>query len=298
MNKENIIKELLDYEISAVHPKIIDWQGYATTKNYLKKKIERFVTKSLKADHTSKLQVLDLQNQYVLLIRLDGTNANYSIEVYFSNFSIIENLDYFFKQIKDTFPNKNIKKIYFSDSKELSLSQNKIHDYIYTYAGKISLIKHATIPNNYNNITLRNAEGLSFYPDYKKMYADYYEDYPDLRMMIGEPESTESIEYLLENGVIKLVFINDELAGVIIGIEMIYNEMNGYFLCEKILSKKYRGKVFGIAMERKFIDLLEDSKNKLIFGTINVKNPASLKASTKIGRICVKTRYKVDCVVI
>ena len=67
---------------------------------------------------------------------------------------------------------------------------------------------------------------------------------------------------------------------------MNYDEMSGYFVCDKILSRKYRGKGFGIAMERKFIDSLEISENELVFGTINSENSTSYRTSTNVGRIC------------
>ncbi len=291
MNKENLVNKFLDYELSAVHSKIIDWQGYDTTKKNLKTKIEKYVNKVFDEENTSNFQILEFQNQKISLIMLYQIENNYSIDVYFSSFSIITNIEFFIEQIKLAFPKKNIEKINFTDSRIVDLSILEVNRY--TYAGKISLIKQTKRTKNYNLIKFNEAKEKSFYPEYKKMYDEFYKDFPKLQTIIGEPESVESIEYLIENGIIKLAYINNEIAGVIIGLKMIYNEMSGYFVCDKILSRKYRGKGFGIAMERKFIDLLEISENELIFGTINSENFTAYRASTKVGRICTEVHYQI-----
>ena len=101
MNKTSIVNKFLEYELSTVHPKIIEWQGYKITEKNLKTKIENFVAKASK-DENKTFQLLELENLNILLIRLDETKN--SVDVYFSNFSLIENQEYLIKQIKHSFP--------------------------------------------------------------------------------------------------------------------------------------------------------------------------------------------------
>lgn len=286
-----MVNRFLDYELSAVHPKIIEWQGVLATKKNLKKKIDKFVTKALDADKKIIFQILELQNRKMLLVRLDETKN--SVDIYFSSFSLIENQEDLVKQIKLAYAPKTIENIYFTDSRIVDLPQLEVNHY--TYAGKIALIKQSKKTENDDIIELTETKDISFYPEYIKMYAEFYEDFPKLKTIIGDPESLESIKYLLENGLIKLLNINNEIAGVIIGLKMNYDEMSGYFVCDKILSRKYRGIGLGTAMEKKFIDSLIVSENELIFGTINSKNPTSFRASAKVGRICVRLHYKISC---
>ena len=290
MNKTSIVNKFLEYELSTVHPKIIEWQGYKITEKNLKTKIENFVAKASK-DENKTFQLLELENLNILLIRLDETKN--SVDVYFSNFSLIENQEYLIKQIKHSFPKLIVENIYFTDSRTVYLSHLEVSHY--TYAGKIELIKKSNKNDKYEVIKLTEAKDITFYPEYLKMYDEFYEDYPKLKAIIGDPESVESIKYLIENGIVKLLYINNEISGVILGIKMDYDEMSGYFVCDKILNRKYRGKGFGVAMERKFIESLKVCENELVFGTINSENTASFRTSTSIGRICTRVHYKIKC---
>jgi RimJ/RimL family protein N-acetyltransferase len=141
-----------------------------------------------------------------------------------------------------------------------------------------STIHASEIPARFDEVTLRPAASLDFYPDLIRIYEGLKDDsHHELK-----PESRESLKTSLKQGLLYEAFVEDRWAGMISAHRLTERFYNGVFIVEEVLDKQFRGKGYAPAMQRKFIDQLE--KDSLVFGEILYWNHRSRKTAMRVGR--------------
>ncbi|HET6512215.1 MAG TPA: GNAT family N-acetyltransferase [Candidatus Kapabacteria bacterium] len=146
------------------------------------------------------------------------------------------------------------------------------------FVGEINEIRKRPRPRRYSDVEVRPSASLEFYPKLQKVYQE-------LDRETGQeltPEGRESLQSSLEQGLLYEAFIDGEWAGMISAHIMTERFLTGVFIVEEVIAEKFRGKGYAPAMQRKFIECLQDGK--LVFGEILWWNERSRKTALRVGR--------------
>jgi RimJ/RimL family protein N-acetyltransferase len=141
-----------------------------------------------------------------------------------------------------------------------------------------STIQHCTRPARFDEIQIRPATSLEFYPDLVRIY----EELKDENLGTLNPEPPTSLDLSLKQGLLFEAFIEGQWAGMISAQRMTERFYSGIYIVEEVLDKKYRGQRYAPAMQRKFIDQLE--ADQLVFGEILWWNERSRRTAMRVGR--------------
>jgi len=160
----------------------------------------------------------------------------------------------------------------------------KIEKDLHLYTGKKSAIVQMDIPIKYDQITLQRPENTDFYSLYKGTLDFFIEENPGSEKYVFTLEKDE-LEKLLEMGTLFCTYIDDQWAGIMACDEASIQYLNGYLIVEECLTKKYRGKHFAAAIQRKMIEMLPGNEQTLVFGEIHDENIPSRKTASRNGRI-------------
>ena len=135
------------------------------------------------------------------------------------------------------------------------------------------------------------AKTLSFYSQYEMAYHTLVQDCPQHAAMM-ELKPIEDMKIWVAQGLVHLLCVNDELAGVIIVEPDNSLGMTGFYVIENIVFSKYRGQGLGKWMQQTMISQLADRQNKpsirqptdMLFGTIHFDNTSAIQCAKSIGR--------------
>lgn len=125
---------------------------------------------------------------------------------------------------------------------------------------------------------------LSFWPEYARMYEEFWASEPALRERIGM-ESPEDLEEYRSQGGLKLVWIDDELAGLVGGVRLSELGLRGWRLRERVLGGKWRGAGFATAALDAAVRDLAHAPGDLLWGTILPENRGSMGSAVRLGRV-------------
>jgi len=170
-----------------------------------------------------------------------------------------------------------------------------IHDYKITgesivAAGHIATIKHHTKPDDYGDISLEIVHNMDFYENYSREYDDFLKENGHMRNFLNK-ESYETMKRLVEINFVYKIIIDGETAGIFAVDKTIEKYFNSFLVVEEVIYKKFRGRGFAPAAQRKIIDIIIAGSQEMIFGTIHPQNLASLKTALKNDRVLLGTNY-------
>lgn len=159
----------------------------------------------------------------------------------------------------------------------------------YTVMGNIQAIVEQKLKSIPDKVEIKVLNDMNFYDDYVREYDMLYKNSPQLKSEV----KIESLESLLEAASENLLFeviINGKRAGVIAGYVENYFGLNQVCILEELLFEKYRGKGFGVYLQKAFAQKMHGCF-EILWGHISQLNPSSLKTALKNGRKITEIEY-------
>lgn len=148
-------------------------------------------------------------------------------------------------------------------------------------------------PERSERIVVTVPKDLHFWPDYARMYEEFWASDPTLRERIGM-ERPEDLEEYRAAGGLRLVWIDGELAGVIGGVRLSELGLRGWRLRERVLGGRWRSSGFGSAALDAVIRDLPFEPDDLLWGTILPENLGSMGSARRLGRVDVGGLWWVE----
>ena len=304
--------KFINYEMKKIPDSILKFSDIDTLNNIIKSKIERkmklttdkdIAEKFMKnADHNTKnindyfIHTVTAGKGKFILSHIDfnsvHSNAETFVRIAAKNFDIIsykKNTE-LLNILKEKYCNFRLKYILFFETAKTDVPDLFEKNDLYV-AGHINTIKRNPKPDRYDEVRLEKMNDLSFFEQYLKEYKRVIKENENAKMENIIPK--EGFEWYLSTGIVYKIIIYDEYAGIFAVKKMNMEFLTGYFVIEKILFKKFRGKNFGAAVERNFTDNLDAIDNEFIYGTIHSINKPSLKSALKCGRFIAGCDYKL-----
>jgi len=122
----------------------------------------------------------------------------------------------------------------------------------------------------------------SYYDWYKRGYEEFHADCPELEKKVGI-NSSSSMKDSLEQGLLKFVTIDGERIGLIAAEKSDFLGHDGIYFMEIYIERKWRGKRFARAIQRKFVVNFTNG-HEYIWGTIDRSNLPSYRTAFSNGR--------------
>lgn len=144
------------------------------------------------------------------------------------------------------------------------------------YAGDVDTLRNSPEPPRSDEIELEAAPDLAFYP---RLLSNYEKLFSERQL---QPEPLSSLERSMDQGLLCEAFINHQWAGMMAAQRMTERFYTGVFVVEEIIDEQFRGQGFAPAMQRKFIDRLEN--DVMVFGEILAWNERSRRTAIRVGR--------------
>lgn len=148
-------------------------------------------------------------------------------------------------------------------------------------AGALRDIHKSELPANSSRISLVADPALDSYSAFEKCYGDYLAENPGMEGWLA-PADRKLMEASAKEGKNYRVHIDDEPAGWIAGKRDDSGPLSGWQISDELLEPRFRGQGFAPAMQLAFLDTLP--AEDLIWGTIDVRNAASLATARRVGR--------------
>ena len=138
---------------------------------------------------------------------------------------------------------------------------------------------------------LLSTNSLTFYNQYVMAYNKLLNDVPQHALMM-ELKPIEEMRIWVAHGFVHLLYVNDELAGVIIVEPDNSLGMTGFYIIENIIFSEHRGQGLGKWMQQAMIYHLandqsrqsERPKTDMLFGTIHFDNTSAIQCAKSVGR--------------
>lgn len=307
------IDKFLKYDLNNIPSILLNWVGSENVENSIKAKLmvdyAALYDESAAQKFMNKFHITgtDIEDYYTHLIDLGGDKAVIStinfrnIEGKYIPFIHIlhKNFDFFTINEKDLDTIINRYKIFkpeFIGFYKHDLRENTIiQGYSVTgdsivVAGHIDTIKQLPKPEKYYEISIEIIKNMDFYETYSIEYDDFLKGNLPVHNMVNK-ESAETMDALIKKNFVYKIIIDNEYAGIFAVNKTKEKYFNSYLIAEEILFKKFRGRGFAPAVQRKVIDNLNAGREELIFGTIHPQNSASLKTALKNERVFLGTNY-------
>lgn len=143
-------------------------------------------------------------------------------------------------------------------------------------------------------VILKRSTGLEFYRRYKAIYEATYVERPELRGEV-RTETEDSLAYCLRRGFLFEILVDGKWAGVVAAKWRTLVGIRGVFMVEILLAGDVRGQRLGPAVHQIFAGAVAQAEpDAVIIGTISAKNPWSLRAARRAGRIEIGAWHWVD----
>ncbi|MBK8202520.1 MAG: GNAT family N-acetyltransferase [Bdellovibrionales bacterium] len=155
--------------------------------------------------------------------------------------------------------------------------------------GKVSNIKNAPRPNNYEKVSLSPIKKDDYRAWYEQLYSDFHMSNVELKDWVPVNDA-ENMDACLKDGLIYFVHIENEKVGLIAAKRKSLLGKSGIYMTEILLSKDFKGKGYAPAIQRKFIDEATDGI-ELVWGTIDARNVASTRTAFRVGRNSIRTEF-------
>jgi len=158
------------------------------------------------------------------------------------------------------------------------------------YVGLKGNILSLEKPIKYDLIELVKPVNLDFYSLYQGLVEFYIDENPGAQDYVFAL-SKKDIERLHNEQTLFSIYIDEQWAGLTAVERATEKYLEGYLIVEECLIKKFRGKNFGSAMQRKLIEFMPGDEYTLIFGEIHENNLPSRKTASRNGLIRSGTHY-------
>lgn len=143
--------------------------------------------------------------------------------------------------------------------------------------GRTEDILQASMWEQEKSIKLVTPKNDDYFEWYKSGYEDFHQMNPELKTMVSGNEKN-LMEKSRNEGLLKLVYIGEELIGIISAEKSDFLGSSGLYFNEIHIHKNWKGKGLAKAIQRKFI--VGNAKEiEYIWGTIYASNKPSYKTA-------------------
>ncbi len=168
----------------------------------------------------------------------------------------------------------------------------KITEDLAYFAGLKESICQMDKPIKYDQVEVVRSENLDFYSLYKGLLEFYIEENPGSEQFIFVHDK-DYLKNVMDKNNLFTIFIDEQWAGLI-GVELQSEKyLDGYLVIEECLIKKFRGKHFAPAIQRKMIEQLPGDHHTIIYGEIHSNNIPSRRTAARVGRLKTGAYYFV-----
>lgn len=165
---------------------------------------------------------------------------------------------------------------------DINLPQANYQIDTYRIAGKIDDIIKMELIQNPQELQLVPLETMDFYEQYVHEYNLFHSKFPQLKKTV-KVESLKSLNYAAKKNLLFKFLVDGTTAGLIAGIEDDYWGQSGVHVLDELLFDQFKGKGFGVYIQKEFTKLLK-GRYEVLWGTINNANIPSQKTALKNGR--------------
>jgi hypothetical protein len=162
---------------------------------------------------------------------------------------------------------------------QLVKTVGEVTDFI-TVAGHLSELRLRPL---LVNLFVRLARTANFFNAYRAEYANLHAEHPEF-VGVVEPLDEDEINEAVLCGEAYEIWVDDTWAGLLIARPAYQDGMRGYVLAEELLTAPFRGRRLAAYAQRGLIELLDDPRRAILFGSISPINRASLATALRVGR--------------
>jgi RimJ/RimL family protein N-acetyltransferase len=139
-------------------------------------------------------------------------------------------------------------------------------------------------PAGWERVELELDPDARCFEEYVATYDEFFESFPKWRGRL-QVEDRESLLECAREGALHCVRVDGEFTGVVAARSGQLRELEGWEMVDELLTEPFRGKKLAPAMQRLFLEQLDLGTNKIVFGTIEEENLASLRTALRVGRV-------------
>lgn len=147
-------------------------------------------------------------------------------------------------------------------------------------------------PKRKSKLTYQNQKDIKVFEDFKKSYAEFYEDNPSFKGFLGEVDE-EDIKESLDSGHLYKLFLNGEFMGILAGYEDIFADQKAFYVNDVVVFRKFRGQGLAVEIQNAIHEIATLHDMKYVYGTILENNAPSLKTATRSGRKIIFGKYLI-----
>lgn len=160
-------------------------------------------------------------------------------------------------------------------------------------AALLGNLQEAPMPAEADRIIAREPSDLSFYPDYRRAYEEFWSHRPDLKHIVPI-ESEADMTHFRRVGVLRVLEVDGAFAGVMAATRQTAYGLRGWCMRERILAPAFRGRQLGAVSLWLFLRSLPTDGPEALFGTIAPGNGPSLRSAARLGRVDIGGTWWID----
>jgi hypothetical protein len=153
-------------------------------------------------------------------------------------------------------------------------------------------------PLDSGRLTIERIADESFYDDYAKAYADFHQEFPELKARVAVVD-LEDMRQSIADDLLFGARYNGEYSGLIAAQREQFLGYQGVYFLELLLLPRFKKMGLAPVLQRSFIDRvaqLGGYRDAVVWGTIDSHNLPSLRTALRVGRKIVSTEcfYRID----
>lgn len=166
------------------------------------------------------------------------------------------------------------------------------HVYTHYVAGLIDRIHLPANAALTQTVRLEQPDSLGFYPTYAQWYEEFWRRRPHLTDVWVEPR--EVLESCLAQGGLRLVYVDEQLSGLLAAERRIEYGLGGWRMRERVTAPAMWSSGISTVSLVEFAHSLVHDERDAIWGTILPANTSSLGSALRIGRSVIGSVYRID----
>ncbi|HRP62230.1 MAG TPA: hypothetical protein PK400_02945 [Phycisphaerales bacterium] len=143
-----------------------------------------------------------------------------------------------------------------------------------------------------HTVRLEQPDSLDFYPTYAHWYEEFWRRRPHLTDVWVEPR--EVLESCLAQGGLRLVYVDDQLSGLLAAERRIEYGLCGWRMRERVTAPAMWSSGISTVALVQFAHSLVHDRCHAIWGTILPTNTSSLGSALRIGRSVIGSIHRID----
>ena len=151
-----------------------------------------------------------------------------------------------------------------------------------------------TPPPNFGRVALVASDDLDFYDRYVALYDDIYAERPWARAEL-RVEDRETLQHCLAEDLLFHILVDGVWCGIVAGTHSMRGGIAGIEVVDIILSRAMRGAGLGVAVQRRFAELLARREPAaIVWGTVADANVPMRRTAERAGRVDVGATCCID----